>query len=134
MSKTGFSKTKCFGFFFCIFFLWFVYGRAFLYGCKAHTKVFVWIFFSAIRTQNEIVKIRPQFHKFRVCTKLDLGLHKISEKFSRNSFFMKFHPRISTEFGTKHDKFQVKQMSIHPRKKSKSFTQTNLPFSPGSDE
>ena len=51
-----------------------------------------------------------------------LGLHKISEKFSRNSFFLKFPVRISTEFGTKRDKFQVKQMSIHPRKKSNSFT------------
>jgi len=49
-------------------------------------------------------------------------LHKISEKFSQNSFFLKFHPRISTEFGTKHDKFQVKRMSIHLRKKSNSFT------------
>jgi len=34
-----------------------------------------------------------------------LGLHKISEKFSRNSFFLKFHVRISTEFGTKRNKF-----------------------------
>ena len=50
------------------------------------------------------------------------GLHKISEKFSRNSFFRKFHPTISTEFGTKRDKFQVKRMSIHPRKKSNIFT------------
>jgi len=53
-----------------------------------------------------------------------LGLHEISEKFSRNSSFLKFHPRISTEFGTKRDKFQVKRMSIHPRKKSNSFTHT----------
>jgi len=50
-----------------------------------------------------------------------LGLHKIPEKSSRNSFFLKFHVRISTEFGKKHDKFQVKQMSIHPRKKSNRF-------------
>jgi len=48
-------------------------------------------------------------------------LHKISEKFSRNGFFLKFHARISTEFGTKRDKFQVKRMSIHPPKKSNSF-------------
>jgi len=52
----------------------------------------------------------------------NLGLHKISEKFSWNSFFLKFHPRISTEFGTKRDKFQVKGMSIHPRKNKNSFT------------
>ena len=51
-----------------------------------------------------------------------LGLHKISEKFSRNGFFLKFRVRISTEFGTKCDRFQVKRMSIHPGKKSNSFT------------
>jgi len=51
-----------------------------------------------------------------------LALHKISEKFSRNSFFLKFHPRISTEYGKKSDTFQVKRMSIRPRKESKSFT------------
>jgi len=51
-----------------------------------------------------------------------LGLHKISEKFSQNGFFLKFHVRISTEFGTKGDKFQVKRISICPRKKSNSFT------------
>jgi len=50
-----------------------------------------------------------------------LGLHKISEKFSQNSFFLKFHLRISSEFATKLDKFQVKPMSIRPRKKSNSF-------------
>jgi len=50
-----------------------------------------------------------------------LGLPKISEKFSRNSSFLEFHVRISIEFGTKRNKFQVKQMSIHPRKKSNSF-------------
>jgi len=48
---------------------------------------------------------------------------------------LKFHPRISTEFGKKRDKFQVKRMSIHPRRKIKQFhTQTNLPLSHGSDE
>ena len=47
---------------------------------------------------------------------------KISEKFSRNSFFQKLHLRMPTEFETKRDKFQVKRMSIHPRKKSNSLT------------
>jgi len=47
---------------------------------------------------------------------------KISEKFSQNRFFLKFHVKISTEFGTKRVKFQVKRMSIHLRKKSNSFT------------
>jgi len=51
-----------------------------------------------------------------------LGLHNLSEKFSRNSFFLKFHTIISTEFGTKPGKFQVKRTSIHPPKKSNSFT------------
>jgi len=51
-----------------------------------------------------------------------LGLRKISEKFSRNGFFLKFRVRISTEFGTQPDRFQVKRMSIHPGKKSNSFT------------
>jgi len=41
-------------------------------------------------------------------------LHKIFEKVSRNGFFLKFHVRISTEFGTKGEKFQVKRMSICP--------------------
>jgi len=49
-------------------------------------------------------------------------MHKISEKFSRNTFFLKFHVKISSEFGTKRNKFQVKRMSIRPRKKSNSFT------------
>jgi len=44
-----------------------------------------------------------------------LGLHQISEKFSRNGFFL-------TEFGTKRDRFQVKGISINPGKKSNSFT------------
>jgi len=51
-----------------------------------------------------------------------LCLHRISEKFFQNSFFLKFNQRISTEFGTKRDLFLVKRMSIHPRKKSNSFT------------
>jgi len=72
-------------------------------------------FFSAIRTQNEITEIRLKFHRCH-------GLHKISEKFFENSFFLKLHPRISTKFETKRDRFQVKQMSIHQRKKSNSFT------------
>jgi len=50
-----------------------------------------------------------------------LGLHKIYEKFFRNSFFLKLHFRISTEFGRKRDKFQVKEMSIRLGKKSNNF-------------
>ena len=48
---------------------------------------------------------------------------------------LKFHVRISIEFGTKRDKFQVKRMSIHPRKIIEQFhTQTNLLFDSDSDE
>jgi len=47
---------------------------------------------------------------------------KISEKFSLNSFFLKLNVRKSNELGSKRDKFQVKRMSIHLRKKSNSFT------------
>jgi len=50
-----------------------------------------------------------------------LGLHKIFENFSRNTFFLKITLRISSEFGTERDKYQVKRMSIHPRKTSNSF-------------
>ena len=63
-----------------------------------------------------------------------LDLHIFFEKFSQYNFLLKFHVRISIEFGTKHDKFQVKWMSIHLGKKSYSFTQTNLSFSPDNDE
>jgi len=50
-----------------------------------------------------------------------LVFNKISEKFSQNIFFLKFNVRVSTEFGTKRDKFKVKRMSIHLGKKSNSF-------------
>jgi len=49
-----------------------------------------------------------------------LGLHKITEKLSQNIFFLKINVRISIEFGTKLDKFKVKQISILPRKKANS--------------
>jgi len=62
--------------------------------------------------------------------KLRIKLHKISEKFSRNSFFLKFRVKISTEFGTKRDKFQVKRMSIHLGKKSNSFAHKEPSFQP----
>jgi len=43
---------------------------------------------------------------------------------------LKFYVGISTEFETKRDKFQVKQMDIHKKKQIKQFhTQTNIPFS-----
>jgi len=63
-------------------------------------------------------------------TSFGSGYTWFAQKFLKNSpeivFFLKFHVRIYTEFGTKHDKFQVKRMSIHPRKKSNS-SHTNEP-------
>ena len=76
-------------------------------------------FFNAIRIQNKIAESRAKFHKFR--QRIALVFNKISEKFPRNSFFLKFHVSVSTEFGTKRDKFQVKRMRIHVGKKSNSF-------------
>ena len=73
---------------------------------------------------------RKQGEISQVLLEDSLGLHKISEKSSQNGFFLKFHPRISTEFGTKRDKFQVKRMSIHPRKKSNSFHTDEPSFQP----
>jgi len=95
------------------------YGRAALPGCKQHMKVLVWIFSAQYGPLIKFQKVRRYFPSF---VEDSLGLHKISEKFSRNSFSLKFHVRISTEFRTKRDKFQVKRMSIRPRKKSNSFT------------
>jgi len=40
------------------------------------------------------------------------GLHKIYENFSGNSFFLKYHIRISIEYGIKRDKFEVKRVHI----------------------
>jgi len=77
-------------------------------------------FVSDILTRKKFAESRAKFHKF--CLRIGLGLCKISEKFSRNGFFQKFRVRISTELGTKPDRFQVKRMSIHPGKKSNSFT------------
>jgi len=76
-------------------------------------------FFAQYGPRMKLQKLGRNFTSFG---RARLGLHKISEKFSRNSFFLKLHPRISTEFGTIRDRFQVKRMSIHPRLKSNSFT------------
>jgi len=89
-------------------------------------------FFSAKRTQNKIEESRAKISQ--VLVEDSLGLQKISEKFSRNSFFLKFHVRISTEYGTKRDKFQAKRMNFSYEKIKQFRTQTNLPFSLGSDE
>jgi len=60
---------------------------------------------------------------------------KISKKFSKNIFFLKFHVIIFTEFETKRDKISGQTDKYSPTKKIKHFhTPTNLPFSPGSDQ
>jgi len=80
-SELVFRKQNVLAFLPRILFLWFVYGCASLPGCKKHMKVLVWIFFSAIRTQNKNAESRAKFHKFwlkiaMVCTKF---LKKSSE-------------------------------------------------------
>jgi len=82
-------------------------------------------FFSTILTENKIAESRAKISQ--VSVEDSLGLDKISEKLSLNSLNLKFHVRISTEFGTKRDKFQVKRMSIHPRK-NQTVSHTNEPF------
>jgi len=131
-TKPVFRKQNVLAFLSRIFFLWFVYGCASLPGCKQHTNVLAWIFSAQYGPEKKLQKVWRNLTSFG---RDNLGLHKISEKFSRNGFFLKLCVRISTEFGTKRDRFQVKRMSIHPGKKIKQFhTGTNLPFSPGSDE
>jgi len=104
------------------------YGRASLPGCKQHTKGLVRIFSAQYGAGNKLQKVRRNFTSF---ARDSLGLHKISEKFSRNGFFLKFRVRISNEFGTKRDRFQVKRMSIHPEK-NQTLSYTNEPsFQPG---
>jgi len=79
-------------------------------------------FFTAIQTQTKISESRAKFHEF--LWRIALVCPKFLKNSPRIVFFLKFHVRISTEFGTKCDKLQVKRMSIHPhpRKKSNSFT------------
>ena len=115
VNKTGFPKTKGHGFSppYLIYVIFF-YGRGSLPGCKQHMKVLVWIFSAQYGPRIKFQKVGRNFTSFG--RGYSLGLHKISEKFSRNSFFLKFHVRISFKFGTKRNKFQVKRMSIRPRK------------------
>jgi len=84
----------------------------------------IWKYLCEIFQRNTDPKLRLQKvgEIVEVLVEDSLGLHKSSEKFSQNSFFLKFHVRISTEFGTKRDKFQVKRTSSRSRKKSNSFT------------
>ena len=127
MNKIGFPKTKRPAFSPpYILFLWFVYGCAPLPGCKQYLKVLVWIFSAQY---GPTIKFQILGEISQVLVEDSLGLHKISEKLSRNSFFLKFHVRISDEFGAKRDKFQVTRMSIHPRKKSNSFTHKRTIYS-----
>jgi len=118
--KLVFRKQNVLTFLPRIFFLWFVYGCASSPGCKQHMKVLVWIFSAQYVLEIKLQNVGQHFTSFG---RDSLGSHKIFEKSSRNSFFLKFYVRISTKFGTKHDKFQVRRMIIHPRKKSNSFAQ-----------
>jgi len=118
-TKLVFRKQDEVAFLSRIFILWFVYGRASLPGCKQHMKVLAWIFSAQYGCGIKIAESRV---KFQVLQRIALVCKKFSEKFSWNSFFHKFQVRISTKIGTKRYKFQVKRMSILPRKRSNSFT------------
>jgi len=114
MNKTGFPKTKCAAF----------SSLYLLFVILLWTCVFTWVqttyespcvnFFSAIRTHNK--NCRKYGEISQVLVEDSLGLRELKNS-PKNSFFLKINIRISTEFETKRDKFQVKQMSIHPRKK-----------------
>ena len=78
-------------------------------------------FFNAIfQHRIKLQKVGRNFTNF--ATGIALVFQTISKKLSRSNFFMKFHVRIWTKFGTKRHKFHVKRMSIHLGKKSNSFT------------
>jgi len=64
-----------------------------------------------------------------------LGLHKIFEKFFRNSFFPEIPPKNLHLIWDKTRQILGQTDDYSPTKKIKQFhTQTDLPFSPGSDE
>jgi len=125
VNKTGFPKTKRPGF--SSPYLLFVIR---LWTCHltcvqtTYESTCVNFFCTIRRQKNKMQKVGRNFTSFGT-----LVWAKISEKFSQNSFFLKFYVRISTEFGTKRDKFQVKRMSIDPRKKANSFTHERTFFS-----
>ena len=64
-TKPVFRKQNVLDFLPRIFFLWFVYGRASLPGCKHHMKVLVWIFSALYGRKIKIAESRAKFHKFR---------------------------------------------------------------------
>ena len=99
-----------------IFFFWIVCLWTCILTLVQTTYV---IFFNVIRTQNKIAESIAKFCKF------PWRIALVCKKFLKNSpkifFFLKLQVKISTEFETKYDKFQVKQMSSHLGKKSNSF-------------
>jgi len=90
-------------------------------------------FFSGIRTRSKIAESRAKFSQ--VLVEDSLGLHKISEKLSRNSFFAE-NPRKNLHWiCDKKRQISGQTDGYSPTKRIKQFrTQTNLPFGPGSDE
>ena len=127
MNKTGFPKIKRPGFS-SPYLLFVIRLWTCLLACVHTTYESVCVNFFQRNTDLEW-NCRNYAGISQVSVEDSLDLHKISEKFSWNSFFLKFLQRISTEFGTKLDKFQVKRMSIHPQKKSNSFTHKRTFFS-----
>jgi len=81
---------------------------------------FFWNLSTEYGSRIKLLKVWRNFTIFIYM--IALVFHKISEKLSRNNFLLKFRLKIWIEFGTKHNKFHVKQMSIHLGQKSISFT------------
>jgi len=80
-------------------------------------------------------KIAETRVKFKKSGKIALEGPNFLKKNSQKDFLLKFNLRVSREFETKRDNFQVKRMSIQSGKKLNSFTQRDkLFFQPGNDE
>ena len=82
--QNRFSENKTSWLFFPrIFFLWSVYVRSSLPGCKQHTKVLVWIFSVQCGPRMKLQKLG---RNFTISVEDSLGVYKISEKFFQNGF------------------------------------------------
>ena len=110
VKKTDFPKTKCCGFsspfFLCDLFM----------DVPPYLSAkYIWKYLCEFCQRNTDPKqnCRKLGGISQLLVEDSRGLHKISEKFSRNSFFLNLYVWISIEFGTKRDEFQVKRTSIY---------------------
>ena len=119
MNKTVFRKKNVLAFLPCIFFLWFVYGRASLPGCKQHTKVLVCIFSSQYGPGKKLQKVGWNFTSFA------RGIALVCRKFLKNSPEMAFSEIPRKNLYWIWDKMrQISGLTdeYSPRKKTNSFT------------